>query len=56
MDARCDILSFGSVLYEMVTGRRVFSEDTTMVLLSAILRKEPKKVNELVPSVQLDLV
>ncbi len=55
VDARSDIFSFGSVLYEMVTGRRAFSEDTMPGLLAAIIRGEPKKVSELVPSVPLEL-
>ncbi len=55
VDARSDIFSFGSVLYEMVTGRRAFSAETTVGLLGAIVQTEPKKVSELVPSVPLDL-
>ena len=55
MDARSDIFSFGSVLYEMVTGRRAFSEDTMVALLGAIVKTEPVKISELVPSVPLDL-
>jgi Tol biopolymer transport system component len=55
LDARSDIFSFGSVLYEMVTQRRAFPEDTMAELLAAILRDEPKKISELVPSVPLDL-
>ena len=29
VDARSDIFSFGSVLYEMLTGRRAFQGETT---------------------------
>jgi Tol biopolymer transport system component/predicted Ser/Thr protein kinase len=47
VDARSDIFSFGAVLYEMVTGRRAFSGDSTVSILSAILRDEPKSVIEL---------
>jgi Tol biopolymer transport system component/tRNA A-37 threonylcarbamoyl transferase component Bud32 len=42
LDARSDIFSFGSLLYEMITGRRAFSGETKMSTLSAILREEPK--------------
>jgi serine/threonine-protein kinase len=28
VDARSDIFSFGSLLYEMVTGRRAFQDET----------------------------
>jgi len=42
VDARSDIFSFGSVLYEMVTGRRAFQGESKLSTLSAILHKEPK--------------
>jgi len=41
VDARSDIFSFGSVLYEMVTGRRAFQGDSNLSTLSAILKQEP---------------
>jgi serine/threonine protein kinase len=41
VDARSDIFSFGSVLYEMVTGRRAFQGDSKLATLSAILNQEP---------------
>ncbi len=47
VDARSDIFSFGSVLYEMVTGRRPFEGRTRMSTLTAILREEPVPVREL---------
>src|ERR1700682_1581596 len=49
VDARSDIFSLGSVLYEMVTGRRAFSGDTVIATLSAILSAEPTPVRELLP-------
>ena len=55
VDGRSDIFSFGSVLYEMVTGRRAFSEQTMVALLGAIVKTVPKRVSELAPSVPLDL-
>jgi serine/threonine protein kinase len=55
VDARSDIFSFGSVLYEMVTGRRAFHGDSKLSTLSAILKEEPKPVNSLVPDVPRDL-
>ncbi len=55
VDARSDIFSFGSVLYEMVTGRRAFSADSMPELLVAIIKAEPDKASDIVPSMPLDL-
>ena len=49
MDARSDIFSFGSLLYEMVTGQRAFQGDSTASTLAAILQ-EPKPVSKSVPA------
>jgi serine/threonine protein kinase len=40
-DVRSDIFSFGSILYEMTTGRRAFRAASTVETLVAILREEP---------------
>jgi len=42
VDARSDIFSFGSVLYEMLTGQRAFQGETKASTIAAILREEPK--------------
>lgn len=42
VDARSDIFSFGSVLYEMLTGRKAFGRDSQMKTLAAVLNEEPK--------------
>ena len=55
VDARSDIFSFGSVLYEMVTGQRAFEGSTKISALSAILHKEPKAASEISPAVPVEL-
>jgi serine/threonine protein kinase len=41
VDKRTDIWAFGAVLYEMLTGRRAFSGNTTSDTIVAILEREP---------------
>jgi Tol biopolymer transport system component len=48
LDARSDIFAFGSLLYEMVTGRRAFQGDTRISTIAAILKQEPKPPSEVV--------
>jgi serine/threonine protein kinase len=48
VDARSDIFSFGSVLYEMLTGRRAFQGETKASTVAAILKEEPKPVSQIV--------
>lgn len=48
VDARSDIFSFGSLLYEMVTGRRAFERGSNASTVSAILRDNPPRANSLV--------
>ena len=57
-DARTDLFSFGSVLYEMATGQRPFTGDTGPVLQNAILKDIPKPVRELNPELprKLELI
>ena len=55
IDARSDIFSFGSVLYEMLCGRRAFSGSSKMATLSAILYKEPAPIAESVPDLPPEL-
>jgi Tol biopolymer transport system component/tRNA A-37 threonylcarbamoyl transferase component Bud32 len=45
VDARSDIFSFGSVLYEMVSGQRPFAGESRLATLSAILKEEPKALD-----------
>jgi serine/threonine-protein kinase len=41
LDARSDVFSFGAVLYELLTGTRAFTGDSTAQVLSAVLRDDP---------------
>ncbi|HET8948135.1 MAG TPA: protein kinase, partial [Candidatus Polarisedimenticolia bacterium] len=40
-DHRSDIFSFGSILYEMLAGRRAFSASSSIETMSAILKEDP---------------
>ena len=40
-DARSDIFAFGSVLYELLSGRRAFAADSAADTMAAIIRDEP---------------
>ena len=55
VDARSDIFSFGSLLYEMVTGQCAFQKDSTASTLAAILNQEPKPISKLVPGTPSEL-
>jgi serine/threonine protein kinase len=48
VDARSDVFSFGSVLYEMLTGQRAFQGETKVSTIAAILREEPKPLSQVV--------
>jgi len=49
VDARSDIFAFGSLLYEMLTGRCAFERDTRTSTLAAILTQEPPPLGPEVP-------
>jgi eukaryotic-like serine/threonine-protein kinase len=48
VDARSDIFSFGSVLYEMVTGGQAFHGDTKASTMAAILKDKPRPAGQVV--------
>jgi serine/threonine protein kinase/Flp pilus assembly protein TadD len=49
LDCRSDIFSFGTVLYEMLSGRRPFEAKSTAEVISAILTAEPQPINRSTP-------
>jgi eukaryotic-like serine/threonine-protein kinase len=55
LDARTDIFSFGSVLYEMVTGIQAFSGATLGVVTDTILHGTPTSPVRMNPSVPAEL-
>ena len=55
VDARSDVFSLGSVLYEMLTGQKAFQGTSKMSTLSAILHQEPKPVTTIIPAIPADL-
>ena len=44
LDFRSDQFSFGSIVYEMATGRRAFERASTPETLAAIIREEPEPI------------
>jgi serine/threonine protein kinase len=55
VDTRSDIFAFGAMLYEMVTGARAFTGDSTADTLSAVIRVQPKPPSVIVRDVPSDL-
>jgi serine/threonine protein kinase len=46
VDKRADIWAFGVVLFEMLTGRRLFTGETISETLAAILKSRPEWRND----------
>ena len=54
-DHRSDIFSFGTILHEMITGRRAFQHETMAETMSAILKEEPEELAESNPNISPSL-
>jgi eukaryotic-like serine/threonine-protein kinase len=55
LDARTDLFSLGTVIYEMATTRKPFSGDSTAEVFVALLREDPPPVSTINPAMPKDL-
>jgi Tol biopolymer transport system component len=44
-DHRSDIFSFGTILYEMISGQRAFRGDSSVETMNAILKEDPAEIS-----------
>ncbi len=56
VDARSDIFSFGSTLYEMLAGSRAFPGNSTVAVLAAVITAEPRPLRELRPEIPREVI
>jgi hypothetical protein len=55
LDFRSDQFSFGSILYEMISGRRAFPRPSTPETMTAIIRDEPEPLATAAPAAPVPL-
>jgi TolB-like protein/cytochrome c-type biogenesis protein CcmH/NrfG len=46
VDHRSDIFSFGTILYELLSGKKAFKRDTNAETMAAIMRDEPPELSQ----------
>ena len=51
VDPRTDIFALGTILYEMLAGKRAFKKGSSIETLSAILKEEPPELLEVDPKI-----
>ncbi len=54
-DARTDLFSLGTVLYQMATGALPFQGESSAVIFEAILNREPMPIQQINPSLPAEL-
>jgi Tol biopolymer transport system component len=47
VDARTDVWSFGTLLYEMLTGQRAFSGKSTAAVIAAVMESDPPDLDRI---------
>ena len=55
VDARSDIFSFGSLLYEIVSGRPPFRGESANDVIASILTQQPQRLSRVAPESPLEL-
>jgi serine/threonine-protein kinase len=55
VDGRSDLFSLGSVLYELLTGRRAFGSDSVHGIVLQVVQSDPRPPSSLVPGIPADV-
>ena len=55
VDGRSDIFSFGSMLYEMLSGKRPFTGENEVDVIASIIHREPEPIADFAPNTPYEL-